>query len=456
MVALVAEGFLSRLSFGIVSFALPLFALRLGMSLAEIGLLVSFNLIVAVVLKPPMGWVADRFGLRSSLIAAIWLRSLVSLLLVFAWAPWHLFAIRSLHGVSIALRDPAVNALIAEVGGKHEIASSFAWYQTAKSVAGALGRTLAGILITLTGSRYPLVFAVACALSALPLAVAVRGLRAGLPAPMASPADGGAGPAGKPGGPRPPMLPYVGLGLLISGTAYMMANLFPILATEYAGLSAAAAGSIYTLGALFALSGPAWGWLADHVSHRLVLSARSVGNIVSSLLWLLFPTYAGLAAGRALDDLGKAAFRPAWGALMAHVSSFDRPRRARIMSYLSAGEDAGEAAGPIVAGLLWSAFGIPVVLGVRIGLAIVAEIYTLTLTRRFGEPSASPPPAELGVTAGEARALAATGGFVRLGLEAIADAEMGMDVAPPRRARASVWRRLATKTSTERSPRTIA
>jgi MFS family permease len=380
--AIVAEGFLSRLSFGIVAFALPLFALQLGMSLAAIGLLISFNMIVAVVLKPPMGWVADRFGLRSSLIAAIWLRSLVSLLLVFAAAPWQLFAIRGLHGVSIALRDPAVNALIAEVGGKRKIASSFAWYQTAKSVAGAAGRTLAGILITLTGSRYPIVFAVACALSALPLVVAVRGLPAALPAP----APGDAPTATGSGNSQPPMLPYVGLGFLVSATAYMMANLFPILATDYAGLSAAAAGSIYTLGALAALSGPLWGWLADHVSHRLVLSARTVGNVFSSVIWLLVPSFVGMAAGRLLDDLGKAAFRPAWGALMAHVSSFNRPRRARIMSYLSAGEDAGEAVGPIAAGLLWSAFGVPALLGVRIGLAVVAEIYALVLTRRFGEP----------------------------------------------------------------------
>jgi MFS family permease len=382
IVALVAEGFLSRLSFGILSFALPLFALRLGMSLAEIGVLVSFNLIVAIVLKPAMGRLADRFGPRSSLVAAIWLRSLVSLLLVFASAPWQLFAIRGLHGVSIALRDPAVGVLIADVGGTQAVARSFAWYQTAKTVAGSVGRMLAGVLIGLTGSRYPLVFAVACALSALPVAVAVRGLPADVSVPTASRAD-----AGPPAGARRPMLPYMGLGFLISGSAYMMANLFPVLATEYAGLSAAAAGSIYAFGALVALSGPAWGWLADRVSHRLVLSARSLGNIFSSVLWLLFPTYAGLAAGRALDDLGKAAFRPAWGALMAHVSSFDRPRRARMMGYLSAGEDAGEAAGPIVAGLLWSTFGIPVVLGVRIAAAIAAEVYAHALARRFGEPS---------------------------------------------------------------------
>ena len=142
--AMVAEGFLSRFSFGIVSFALPLYALELGLGLTEIGLLASLNLMVAIALKPAAGWVADRAGLKLSLTAAIALRSAVSLLLAMATVPWQLFATRSLHGVSIALRDPAVNALIAEGASKERIASAFAWYQTAKSVAGSLGKVIGG------------------------------------------------------------------------------------------------------------------------------------------------------------------------------------------------------------------------------------------------------------------------------------------------------------------------
>ena len=39
--AVVAEGFVNRLGFGIVTFALPLYALELGMSITEIGLLIG-------------------------------------------------------------------------------------------------------------------------------------------------------------------------------------------------------------------------------------------------------------------------------------------------------------------------------------------------------------------------------------------------------------------------------
>ncbi|MDQ5827849.1 MAG: MFS transporter, partial [Chloroflexota bacterium] len=102
LVAIVAEGFLSRLSFGLISFALPLYAYRLGLSLTEIGFLTSLNLVVALALKASMGWAADRFGLKRSFAVAIGLRSLVALLLAFAVVPWQLFALRTVHGMSKA------------------------------------------------------------------------------------------------------------------------------------------------------------------------------------------------------------------------------------------------------------------------------------------------------------------------------------------------------------------
>src|SRR5512144_2506197 len=119
--AIVAEGFLSRLSFGIANVALLLYGSYLGLNLTELGVLASISLIASLAVKPVMGWVADRFGLKQSFVGAIGLRSLVALLLVFAVLPWQLFAIRILYGVSQGMRDPALNALLAERGGKKSV-----------------------------------------------------------------------------------------------------------------------------------------------------------------------------------------------------------------------------------------------------------------------------------------------------------------------------------------------
>jgi MFS family permease len=411
LAAIVAEGFFSRLSFGLISFALPLYAYQeLGLSLTAIGLLASLNLGVAIVLKPFMGSIADRVGMKPSFTVAIALRSVVSLLLVFATLPWQLFAIRGVHGVSIALRDPSANVILAEQGGKKAVASAFAWYQTAKSLAGTLGKAGAGVLLAVTASSFSAVFAIAFLLSALPVVIVARFVREpkahDAPAAAVREAEEEARRAEVP---PPRTLRFAGVGFLISGTAYMLANLFPILAVEYAGLTTAQAGLVYLIAPIVILTGPFFGWLSDNVSRKLVLSLRSVANVGSSVLYLVAPTFAGVAVARAVDDLGKAAFRPAWGALMAQVAAFDRRRRARMMGSMSAGEDAGEFAGPIVAGFLWSTWGVPVLLGVRIALAAVTEVYTLVVTARLRGPEvdrekAPPAPAPRRARAAPARA----------------------------------------------------
>ena len=400
LLAIIGEGLFSRLSFGLISFTLPLYARHLGLSLTEVGVLAALNSAVAVGAKPLLGWVADRFGLKRTFVTAIGLRSLVSLCLGFASAPWELFAVRSAHGLSMSLRDPSVNALIAKHGGKKSVASAFAWYQTARMVAGSLSRALAGVLITLTAANYPLVFFVAFALSVLPLVVVSRFVREerqathadrsaeAAPERVAPPNPTPASAAGS----RPKVLPVVGLGFLIASTAEMLNGLFPVLATEYAGLSAAQAGIVYSVSTLATVfAGPVFGWLSDNVSRRGVLMVRGLANTLSSLLYVVAPTFAGIGTAKTIDDIGKAAFRPAWGALMAHVSSFDKRNRARTMSWMSMAEDAGGVVAPVLAGVLWSTWGIPVLMGARIVLAIVTEVYAMWITRLAESPEGERP-----------------------------------------------------------------
>ncbi len=387
MLAIVAEGFLSRLSFGIISFALPIYAHRLGMSLFEIGMLMTLNQITAIGLKPVMGWLADRIGLKRSFTASIAIRSCIALGLVMAQAPWQLYAIKALHGGSKALRDPAASALIAEQGGKKAIASAFAWYHTAKIVAGSMGKAIAGILLTVSMANFPFVFHVAFLLSLLPLYSVIRYIKTDRP--KAAPASS------KPPEPEnklvPPLpasparsvlLSFTALSFAINGTAEMLRGLFPILATEYAGLNEAQTGLIYMASTIVVLvSGPVFGWLSDHGRQEFVLLVRSLSNVFSSMVYLIAPDLIGFTAGKLADDVGKAAFRPAWGAIMAHVSSYNPQHRARTMSWMLLGEDAGAIVGPILAGLLWSTWGLTAMLGIRALLAVGTELYTIYLSR---------------------------------------------------------------------------
>lgn len=378
--AVVVEGFTSRLAFGLLSFALPLYAYHLGLSLAQIGLLLSTNMAVAVVLKPAMGGLIDRIGVRTAYVIAVVLRTLVLVLLVLAAGPALLFTARALHGVSIALRDPASSTVLAALGGKKAVAQRFAWYQTVKSVAGSAGQFAAGVLLTVLLDNYTVVFLLAAVLSGVPLVVVLWGLRGPLVEGLRLPRPTRRTPM--PADLRRALVPYAGLGAMMTGTAYLMANLLPVLAVEYMGLAPAAAASMYLLKSVVSLTGPLWGWVADRVSLRLVLGVRAMGNAMSSVIWLLFPGYAGLLAGRVADDLGKAAFAPAWGSVMAHVSELDPARRSTTLAWLSSAEDAGEMAGPVVAGVVWATLGLPALLVLRAVLAVATEVYAVLLARR--------------------------------------------------------------------------
>ena len=391
LMALVAEGFLMRLSFGIISFALPLYARRLGLSLAETGALIAVTGIVKVALKPVAGWLADRVGSKRGLVAALVLRSCVSFLFAFASAPWQLYSIRTIHGLSTSVRDPAVNALIAENGDEKAMGSAFAWYFTAKSMANALGKAIAGALLTLTGSNFFAVFLITWGISSLTLP-AVIFLVPGVDRRRAAEredeptlAGNGAGMGAQ--GPRPS--PYskvfavVGLGFLISLTASMIDRFYPILATEYAHMTEAQAGAVYLASALVTLvAGPLFGWLSDRFGRKPTVAVRSMANAGSSLLYLVAPNPGGFTAGKLLDDGGRAGFRPAWGALKADVSSLKRSQRAQMMGLMDVGDDAGDVVGPIGGGLLWDTWGIVGLLGTRIALAIMTEVYAAAVLWR--------------------------------------------------------------------------
>jgi MFS family permease len=382
LLAIITEGLLSRLSFGIIGFALPLYARHLGFSFTQIGILVSLNSAVALCFKPLLGWVGDRFGLKHTFVASIAMRSLVSLLLAFAAGPFALYAIRGLYGVSMSLRDPSANGLIAEHGGKESVALAFAWYQTARQLANSLSKALAGVILALTASNYPLIFFLAFALSLLPVLLVIVFVQE--PSIMARHPDLELVIATEdaPRSWRKSVLPFVGFGFLVAGTAEMLSGLFPVIATEYAHLTKAQTGIIYAVSTLIAIfSGPLFGWLADHFGGKMTLLVRSLANTLSSVMYLIWPSYLGIGVARSIDDMGKAAFRPAWGALMAQISGADRSNRARTMSWLSMGEDAGGVVAPVAAGLCWNIWGITALMSARIVLAIATEIYALVIER---------------------------------------------------------------------------
>jgi MFS family permease len=392
--AVSAEGFLTRLGFGMISLTLPLFALSLGMSLAEVGFLYALRSIAVIAIKPVMGWAADRFGRKSTLIVAVVLRCLIGLLFVFATQAWHLYALRILQGAMTAARDPSAAALLATHGKRTSMASTFAWYSTARDVGRSLGYGAAGLLIAMTGG-YRQVFLIAFLTSCIALLTVLKYVTE---APAGTPSLARSAPKQAsqdsvrnlvPLYAR--LLPFAGFGLMVASSAEMMQGLYPVLATEYAHLTEAQAGlAVSASSVVILLAGPLFGWVSDHVSRKLALGARSVANTLSSVLYIVAPTFAGFMVAKVVDDAGKAAFRPTWGAILAEVSEIHPQHRARTITFVDSASSLGEVVGPVVAGLLLASIGIPGMLAARALLALLTEAHAVWVFRKRGKPAPRP------------------------------------------------------------------
>ena len=391
MATVIAEGFLGRLTFGMVSFALPLYALHLGLSLSEIGILISIRTVIALGLKPVAGWASDHVGVRAVYLAGTFARVLAAAALFFADSLLTLTLVRFLQAASAAGRDVASLGAIAR-DADDRVGTIYSWYASAKHVGGVAGAGVAGLIIATSGDGFQLLFAVVFAMSALPTVAVWFGLRevrdeeavADMPTLPPEPETQLfrsrtkeffrllrelSGPAS--------------VGMLIAASAYMVHGLFPILATKYAGLSTAQAGLIYSLSAaVFLIAGPFYGWITDRYGRLVGIASRSAANIGSSVMYLASPTFIGMAAARSVDDVGKAAFRPAWASAIADIARKDPPRKGRRLGTLDAMQEIGEIAGPALAGILWQTGGVFVLFGVRIAIAIVAEISAVAV---FGE-----------------------------------------------------------------------
>jgi MFS family permease len=386
LLAVTAEAFLARLGFGVITFALPFFALSLGMSFTEIGILAALRLVTANVFKPLTAILVVKFGTRPLYIAAISMRTLVCVGLVFATAPWMLYALRFLHGLSTSMRDPTASIMIAERSKQNRTASAFAWYGTAREAGAALGYLVAGFGLTFTDDNYPALFAFAAVTSLLSLLLVWRTLPQEQieKTPLASIEEK------ESSGKRNHWKHFAIWGGMVTTAAAMVATLFPLIASEYAGLSKAEISVIFTAATLTIIfGGPFFGWLSDTISHRLVLAVRTFANVLSSIIYVFAPNFAGMLSARLSDDIGKAAFRPAWGGLMADLTrSRSVAERRRIITHMDTAQSVGEAVGPVLAGLLWDHLGILWLFGVRLAIAVGSELYSWWIrSRHVAQPA---------------------------------------------------------------------
>lgn len=475
VLALMAEAFLSRISSGLIKTAVPLYALLVfGMKITSVMALVLVQNIVPLLLRPVFGTLADKYGKKRVFMISLVIRTLVSLLYVFATLPL-LFLISFIRGIADSAKGPSASAMIADHTDEKKIAQAYSWYTTTKSTSGGIGESLAVFALVFllagfagmqtvkanvavldkttrsgqnaveiikdpaqvsAGSVLPgdasdpkerkvirveqremrlkdvpiddlpkvvgaaplrktlnTIFIISTVLSALSLILVAIFIRekekeqkkkkiekvksiGGLEAPQE----------------QPNVWSFALLGTLLTAPAYMVTGeFFIILAVKMEVTPVALAWIKFlaeTVTPLF--FGPLFGWLADRIGAGKVIAVRSVANLFTSALFWIVPSFVGTALlglmmglARGIDEIGKAAFKPTWGAIAAKVSSFNLARRSRTMGIMEGGVDASDMAFPLIAGAMLQYLSLGPLMLMRGILALVAEVYGYLLMRKY-------------------------------------------------------------------------
>ncbi|RKN62896.1 MFS transporter [Paenibacillus ginsengarvi] len=143
---------------------MPLFIKQLGGSEAQVGLAAGAFTLTAVVFRPLVGGLLDKYGRKPFMIWGLVLFVVSMYLYDWVGAIWLLIALRIMHGAGWAFSTTAVSTSVADLIPAARRGEGMGWFGMAMTVAMAIG-PMVGLSVVQNGSFHSL-FLLATGLSA--------------------------------------------------------------------------------------------------------------------------------------------------------------------------------------------------------------------------------------------------------------------------------------------------
>jgi DHA1 family multidrug resistance protein-like MFS transporter len=336
--------------------ALPLLIRSMGVPLSTVGYIAAASTIVGIVVSFPAGMLSDIIGRRRvMLIATVMFATAPFLYLVIA-GPWQLVLVRIYHGLATAILGPVALAAVADTFKKGR-GERMGWYSAATMVGRFFAPLIGGLLIF--GEDFRWVYLADGFAGILALVAAVRLSIASVA--QESLREAFAEQRAKYGQEIRSVLRHLGI-LATSGVeavqyfAFGALEIFlPIYLNEQLGYPAWKIGLLFTAQILAAtLTKPVMGRLSDRYGRvRMIVSGLILGGITTGTM-VLSSDYFAILVLMALFGLGLATVTASTAALVADLSPSQGHGGA--LGILSSIMDVGHASGPIVTGVLISAY----------------------------------------------------------------------------------------------------
>jgi DHA1 family multidrug resistance protein-like MFS transporter len=356
--AVITASCLARLSYQMArSPVLPRFAESLGAAPELIGMIVAASTVTGVLFKLPAGALSDLLGRRRVMLLGAVFFAVPPFVYPFVMDAAALLALRFVHGFATAIFAPVASAYVAGLGEAAR-GARLGWFSSANDLGATAGPLIGGLILYATAS-----FATSYLLVGM-LGVLALGMTLLLPEtePKTTLAQSSltARAAEFWDGLRDVITtPAVLTAAAVEATMYLGFGAFLGFLPLYArnvGLNDGAIAVVLALQLTIALiAKPLTGNLSDRLGRKPVIVLGLFASAAALPLIFRMTSFAGLVAVVPLLGLGVAAVTPATNALIADLVA--ARRLGTGMGVFGTIWDIGEAAGPILAGILIGQIG---------------------------------------------------------------------------------------------------
>jgi len=362
--------FVSQLGIAIMLPLLPLYALYLGASPLQLGLMTSGFAITNAAAQFGSGFLLDRYGARRFVNAGTAVYAIGNALIANAQSAVSLIAFRGLAGLGAGTNLVASQLYISQVADRARLAFFNSVLSAARSAGSVLGPALGGFVAVGGDLRLPFLI-----VSVTSGAAFVASLFLPRAQSVAHPTAATGGTSGLFS--RTVLTLLAGNLFLLIGFGSWITSYAPF-ATQHLGWTTFDVGVIFTLFGIGDITlGPWLGHLADRTGRRRMAVAASIpiflfGFVLVFALPKPFFYVISFITGAALT-----AYNASWFALL--TAAVPTARRGRIFGVVSAVAQTGTIIGALGASLLWQAFDVQWGLVIGSFAALSAGLALMTL-----------------------------------------------------------------------------
>jgi MFS transporter, DHA1 family, multidrug resistance protein len=380
-VAIMLASLLSRLGYQMArSPVLPTFAADLGALPELIGVIVAASTLTGVFFKLPSGALSDVLGRKRMMVLGALFFAVPPFLYPFVGDPWSLLALRFVHGFATAIFSPLASAYVASLAETGR-GARLGWFSSANDVGATGGPLIGGFVLYFTAS-YPVTYLTVGALGVLTLLVVLLLPDVGPPtregktfAARVAEFRQGVAEVFR----TPPIFVAAGIEAVMYLGYGAFLGFLPIYAKK-AGLNDAEIATVLGSQLILAMAAkPIAGHLSDRVGRIPVIV---IGLLLCATALPLIFRSEGLTAFvlvAPLLGLGVGAVTPVTNALIADLASARNLGAA--MGVFGTIWDIGEAAGPMIAGVLIGTMGYAATFDVLAAVTAVVAVGLMALVR---------------------------------------------------------------------------